>query len=894
MDRRGNPDLLLAEVQAQETRAAQGRLKIFLGACPGVGKTYTMLEAARARRADGVDVLVGLAETHGREETARLLAGLDILPRHALSYRGTTLLEFDLDAALARRPALLLVDELAHSNAPGSRHTKRWGDIEELLGAGIDVYTTMNVQHLESLNDVVAQITGVTVRETVPDAVLERADEIELVDVSPDVLLQRLREGKVYLPEQAARAVDRFFRRGNLIALRELALRRTAERVDAQMRGYMRLEGIREVWPTTERLLVCVGPAPVAARVLRAAHSMAASLHAPWVALYVESPAHERLSPADREMVAQHLRLAESLGAEAATVQGERIADEVLSYARQHNITKIVVGKPARPTLWTRLRGGLLTALVRQSGTIDVYVVTGEGSPALPSRLVPARQATPLREYVRAAGIVALTTILLLPLRTHLKIIDVAMLFLLEVVIVGTRFSQPAAVLASVLTIAAFDFLFVRPYGTLDVSDSQYFLSFLMMLVVALVMSRLTARIRRQAETARERERRTATLYAMSRELAATADEKALAGIASRHMEETLDSTVAIVLPGPGGDLIWPGEGPLASWKERSVARWAYEHRLPAGASTDTLPAASGLYLPLTVSGRAVGIAGVWAADPSRLRDPVQRRLLETFAGQAAIALERARLAERNRNAQMEIEAERLRSSLLSSLSHDLRTPLGSIEGAASSLLQDPAVTGVPARRELAETILQESQRMTRLVGNLLNMMRLETGTLGVHKEWLPLEEVIGVALLRLGDQLQQHPVEVHLPDMLLVPVDGLLMEQVFINLLENAARYTPEGTPIEITARKEGGDIVVSVADRGPGIPPDEEETVFDKFHRASTPGAAAGTGLGLTICRGILRAHGGRIWAEPRPGGGGLFRFAIPLAGAPPLDTPVEAAEV
>ncbi len=888
MARRPDPDALLAQVRAEEARAHRGHLKIFFGASPGVGKTFSMLEAARLKRAAGLDVVVGLVETHGREETRRLLEGLPVLPRQRVEYRGTTLEEFDLDEALARKPGLLLVDELAHTNAPGVRHAKRWQDVEELLAAGIDVWSTLNVQHLESLNDVVAQITGVGIRETVPDSIFERADEVELVDLSPDVLQQRLREGRVYMPEAAANALERFFRLGNLIALRELALRRTADRVDAQMRGYMQAEGIRETWPAGERLLVCVGPNPASARIIRAARRMAAGLKADWVAVYVETPAHTRFSRADQDAIAQNLRLAEQLGAQTVMLTGLRVSEEILAYARDHNVTRVLVGKPTHSRWRDRLRGSVLDELVRASGAIDVYVITGDADEGRPRpALGPAPRAR-LRDYVQAVAVVALATALSLLLRAHVQSSDIAMVFLLAVVVASSRLPQRPSLFACLLSIAAFDFCFVPPYYTFAVSDVRYVLTFAVMLVVSFVMSHLTTRIRAQAVAAREREERTGALYGMTRELAAERNAADMARTAARNLRNTFGGEVLLFTAGEDGRLaLNPALGVTApvDEKELSIALWVYDHGQLAGAGTATLPATEWLYLPLATSGHTVGVAGIRSEDPRRFQDPVRRQLLETFAGQVAASLERVRLAGASQRAKLETEAERLRTALLSSLSHDLRTPLAGIEGAATSLLQDGGVQGPEARRELAQTIVEESRRMTRLVANLLDMVRLESGALQVQREWQPLEEVVGVALIRLDERLAGRAVTTTLPpDLPLLPIDGLLIEQVLINLLENALKYTPPGTPIDISARMGQREVVVEVADRGPGLPAGEEGRIFDKFYRARDQGRAGGAGLGLTICRGIVTAHGGRIWAENRPGGGAAFRFSLPVTGSPP----------
>ncbi|HTY07065.1 MAG TPA: sensor histidine kinase KdpD [Gemmatimonadales bacterium] len=892
-DRRPDPETLLARAREEERRAGRGHLKIFFGASPGVGKTYAMLEEARAKQRAGVDVLVGVVETHGRRETAALLDGLEVLPRRPLEYHGVTLEEFDLDAALQRRPGLILVDELAHTNAPGSRHTRRFQDVEELLAAGINVYTTLNVQHLESLNDVVAQIIQVKVRETVPDSILDEADELELADLSADDLLGRLREGKVYVPEQAAHALEQFFRKGNLIALRELALRRTAQRVDAQMRGYREEHGIREIWPAAERLLVCIGPNPAGARLVRAGKRMAASLQCDWLVVSVDLPG-QAVSDADRAALAQNLHLAQELGAQTATLAGQDVAAEVLAYARSQNVTKIVVGKPTHSRWRDKLFGSTLDSLVRGSGDVEVYVISGdEAEPRPPGR--PAGRHSPAREYGWAALVVALCTATGALVFRQLSVTDVAMVYLLGAGLVASRYGRGPSLAAVLLSIACFDFFFVPPYLTFAVTDLRYLLTFTVMLGIALVISGLTLRIRDQAESARERERRTGALYAMSRELAAAREQGDVLAIVARHLRTSFGTDAQVLLPDGAGRLALPPGAPASfplDDKERSVAQWVFDRGRPAGRSTDTLPAAQGLYLPLVAASGTVGVLGVRPTGEAALDDPMALRLLEAFAGQAALALERALLAERAQREQVEVEAERLRTSLLSSLSHDLRTPLAAITGAAGSLLDEQAPLASGARRELLRAILEESQRMNRLIGNLLDMIRVESGALRTQKEWQPLEEPLGVALIRLGDRLKDRAVAVDLPaDLPLVPVDSVLLEQVFVNLLENAIKYTPAGSPIDVSAVRDGAVVRVRIADRGPGIPPGETERIFEKFFRSAGAPPGGGVGLGLTICRGIITAHGGRIWAENRPDGGAAFQFTLPLAGPdipppPPLE--------
>ncbi|HEY7649646.1 MAG TPA: sensor histidine kinase KdpD [Methylomirabilota bacterium] len=890
---RPDPDALLVRVKEEEARQRRGRLKVFFGAAAGVGKTYAMLEAAREQRADGVDVVVGYVETHGRAETEALLRDVEILPPRTAEYRGATLRDFDLDAALARRPTLILVDELAHTNAPGSRHAKRWQDVLELLDAGINVYTTVNVQHVESLNDVVAKITGVVVRETVPDSVFEQADEVELIDLPPDDLLERFKDGKVYMPEQAEEALRNFFRKGNLIALRELALRSTAERVDAQMRVYMREHAIRQVWPAAERVLVCVGPTADAARLIRSAKRMAEGLDAEWIAAYVETPAHLRLPVEARDRITQTLRLAEQLGATTVTLSGSRMSEAILAYARDRNVTKIIVGKPRR-SRWKRiLIGSIVDALVQGSGDIDVYVISGEREKV--ATLAPIlRREIPIDwpAYGRATGIVALATGVAWLMFPFFELADLVMAYLLGIVVVASRHGRGPSLLASVLSVAALDFCFVPPYFTFSVSDVRHIFTFIVMLVVGFLISGLTVRIRAQAEAARYREQRTAALYAFSRELASTRGADELLAIAVRHISEVFRSEVVVLLPGTAGGLVPRSVGHYEmDGNELGVARWVYEHRQLAGLGTATLPGASALYLPLLASRGPVGVLGVRPSDRHALDAPEQLHQLETFGNQTALAIERANLAEEAREAQVRVESERLQNSLLSSVSHDLRTPLTAITGAISTILDNGARLDAQTRQELLESAREEAERLNRLVQNLLEMTRLESGALQLRKEWHPLEEVIGAALSRLGNRLGNRRVTTRVPpDLPLVAIDDVLIEQVLVNLLDNAVKYTPPGSPITIIATATDHAVTVEIADRGPGLPAGEEDKVFEKFYRGQHA-TGRGAGLGLAICQGIVKAHGGRIWAQNLPEGGVAFLFTLPQAEMPPAAVPAGA---
>jgi two-component system sensor histidine kinase KdpD len=882
-EQRPDPESLLTRVKEEEARARRGKLKVFFGAAAGVGKTYAMLEAAREQRADGVDVAVGYVETHRRAETEALLSGLEVLPRRSAEYRGTVLSELDLDGALARRPAVLLVDELAHTNAPGSRHAKRWQDVVELLDAGLDVYTTVNVQHIESLNDVVAKVTGVVMRETVPDSVFEQADEVELIDLPPDDLLERFREGKVYVPGLAQEGMDSFFRKGNLIALRELALRRTAERVDAQMRVYRRDHAIATVWPTAERILVAVGPTPWSTSLVRAAKRMADQMGAEWIAAYVETPASLRLPPEAKDSVIQTLRLAESLGAQTITLSGPRMSDAILGFARDRNVTRIVVGKPTRKPWQRALLGSIVDALVEGSGDIDVQVISAARErivpPARPRRRSLAADG---RGAAGAAAVVAAATGVAWAISPISELANVVMLYLLAIVVVAMRAGRGPSLLAAVLSVAAFDVFFVPPYFTFAVTDLRYVFTFLVMLAVGFVISDLAARVRAQAEAAGHREQQTAALYALSRELSGTRGLENLLEVALRHLAEVFRGQVVVLLPGADGRLQGAqGSHFEVDGNDLGVGRWVFEHRQSAGLGTTTLPGASALYLPLVGSLGAVGVVGIRPVNPRAMDEPETLHRLEAFAGQIALALERSRLAQEARQAEIRIETERLRNSLLSSVSHDLRTPLATITGASSAILESSERLS-PTQRELVQSVRDEAERLNRLVHNLLEMTRLESGALQLRRELHPPEEIIGAALGRLGTRLAGRRVTTRVPPELpLVPMDDVLIEQVLVNLLDNAAKHTPAGSPIEVVATATAESVTIEVADRGPGLRQGEEETVFEKFYRGGET-TARGAGLGLAICLGIVRAHGGRIWAHNLPGGGVAFLFTLPLTSA------------
>lgn len=881
---RPNPDELLIRVQKEEAQQTRGKLKIFLGYVAGVGKTYAMLEAAHQRRTEGIEVVAAYIETHGRVETETLLTGLELIPRRQLDYRGVTLTEMDLDAVLARRPQLALVDELAHTNAPGSRHARRFQDVLELLNAGIDVYTTINIQHLESLNDVVAQITGVTVRETVPDHLLDEAHEIELIDLPIDELLQRLDEGKVYVPEQARRAIEKFFRPGNLSALRELALRRAADRIDEQMRAYMQTHAIAGPWPAGERLLVCVSPSPLSERLVRAARRLAVRLNAEWFAVYIETPSQARLSEAARNRVAHNLHLAESLGAKTRTVTGHSAAEAIVEFAKSQNISKIVAGKPLRPRWQELWRGSVVDQIIRQSGDLDIYVISGtpeQPEPAL--KRATLRQPHPWPHYAWSAGLVALATLMGLPLRSFINPINLVMLYLLVVVIAALYLGRRPAIVASLLSVVAFNYIFVPPYYTYVVSDAQFLLTFAALLLVGIVISTLTAQARDQAKAAQRRETLTATLYELSRNLAAAVEPEKIAKIVVNHIHQIFEGQAIILLADPSQERLHPclnNSEFVFGDNEAAVAMWAFQHSQPAGHGTDTLAGVTSTYLPLKTAQRVIGVLGVHLTKEAGPLAPEQWRLLESFANQAAQAIRRVQLAEEARQAHLLRETEKLQAALLNSISHDLRTPLASITGALSSLCDDAACLDAAARSVLINTAWEQADRLNSLVGNLLEMTRLESGAMKVKKEPYEVQDVIGVALTQLANRLGDRTVNIDAPANLpLVPMDFVLMVQVLANLLDNALKYSPVDRPVNICARVTATELLIDVIDQGLGIPEQDLPRIFDKFYRVARTNGIGGTGLGLSISKGIVEAHGGRIWAENNPAGGVRVTIALPL---------------
>jgi two-component system sensor histidine kinase KdpD len=879
MKHRPDPDELLKHAQSEQS--SRGKLKIFLGYAAGVGKTYAMLEAAHQRKVQGIDVIVGYVETHKRTETEELMEGLDVLPRKQVEYRGVSLPEMDVDEVIKRHPAIVLVDEFAHTNAPGSRHPKRYLDVEEILDAGIDVYTTLNIQHLESLNDVVAQVTGVIVRETVPDRVLDEASEIEVIDLPPDELMTRLKEGKVYIPEQARRAIDKFFRKGNLTALREMALRRAAERVDNQMRSYMQTRAISGPWAAGERLLVCISPSPLAEKLIRTTRRLADELNAEWYAVYVEMASKPEIKPANREHIGRTLQLAEELGAKSLTIAGQSIHEAVLDFAHKNNITKVVVGKPLKPRWQEMWSGSIVDQLIYASGDIDVYVISARAElskPIMPTDWQPHR---PLRRYLLGLLLVAISTSLGLLVRGNLEPTNLVMLYLASTVISAIFLGRGPSLFTAIAGVLAFDFFLIPPYLTFAVNDTQYIITFAALLIVSLVVTSLTARVREQAEAAIQREKQTAALYDLSKDLTSAADLLQVANIIISQIGHAFGRDVAIFLPDDQQLQIFasspnyhPDENELA------VASWAYEHNQPAGRGTDTLPAAALRCHPLKTSNGIVGVLGIHSKDSTNFLSPEQRLTLAAFANQSALAIERANLSEQARQAEILRATESLQTALLNSISHDLRTPLVSITGALSSLDEDNDTLEESTRRALIENARGEADRLNRLVGNLLNMTRIESGAIKLRLESEDIQDVIGTALEQLGARVADHKIQVNVPmGFPLVPMDFTLIAQVLVNIFENAVKYSPIDSTIEASAELLDENIRIKIADRGAGIPSEDLTRIFNKFYRVQRPENVSGTGLGLSISKGIIEVHHGNIYASARECGGTIITIELPL---------------
>ncbi len=888
-EQRPSPEALLEA--ARREGSTSGKLKIFVGAAPGVGKTYEMLQSAHARRKSGIDVVVGFVETHGRAETEALVRDLEVIPRKRLDYRGQIVEEMDLDAVIARRPQIALVDELAHTNAAGSRHPKRYLDVEELLSHGIDVYTAVNIQHIESLNDVVAQITHVRVRETVPDSVFDRADAIELIDLTPDDLIQRLKEGKVYVSRQAERALEHYFSPGNLTALRELALRRTAERVDEQLLTHMQANAIAGPWAASERILVCVSEDPRAAGLVRYTKRLADRLHAPFTAVSIETRRSLQLSDEQRDRLADTLRLAESLGGEALTIPavGRRIADDVVSFAQGNNVTQIVIGKSTRSRWFEMTRGSVVHDLVRRAGNISVHVIPGDeltSEPAPKTAVQTAARSEPFDAvpYLKALGITALGLAAAVAIKPYFGIENVDLMFLTAVVAVAVRYGLLPSLLASIAASLAYNFFFLPPVYTFTITDPTNVAAFFFFMLIAFLVSNVAARVRTQADAAIGRIRMSEQLYAFSRKLAGTATLDDVLWASAYQIALMLKVRVVLLLPEEGLLTVKSGYPPEDELDQADLAaaNWAWSNDRPAGRGSDTLPGAKRLFLPMRTGRGPIGVIGIDNDRTGPLLTPDQRRLLDALVDQGALAIERVLLVEDMDRVKRTVESERLRSALLTSISHDLKTPLASVLGAASTMRDLAGALSDTEKRDLLATVIDESERLNRFIANLLDMTKLESGAIVPNTALHDLGEIVGSALRRASKILTAHKVELLLAaDLPMLQLDAVLFEQVLFNLLDNAAKYSPPDTTVSITTRRERDQIVLDVADEGDGIPPDELESVFDKFYRAQKGDhVRPGTGLGLAISRGFVEAMRGTISAaNRRDRSGAVLTIRLPI---------------
>src|SRR5579863_10362252 len=888
-EKRPSPDALLEAARREHDQA--GRLKIFVGAAPGVGKTYEMLQSAHAKLKAGADVVVGVVETHGRAETEALLAGLEVLPRKRLAYKDQVLEEMDLDAIIARRPQIVLVDELAHTNVEGSRHPKRYLDVEELMSYGIDVYTTVNIQHIESLNDVVAQITHVRVRETVPDAVFDRADAVELVDLTPDDLIARLKEGKVYVPRQAERALEHFFSPANLTALRELALRRTAERVDEQLLNEMQAHAIQGPWPAGERILVCISDDPRCASLVRYAKRLADRLHGPWTALYVQGRRSVQLSEEERDRVADTLRLAEALGGEAITLPASdhHIADDVISYSQANNVTQIVIGKSARTRWFEILHGSVVHDLVRRSGNISVHVIAGDATPsqAIPKKSVRTAEHAEifdLRPYLAALLAVVVALGLGGLIWRWVGRVNIDLVFLTAVVAVAVRFGLWPSLFTSIASAICYNAFFVAPYFRFTLADPTNFTAFGFFTLVAILVSNVAARGRTQAVAAMDRARTTESLYAFSRKLAGTATLDDVLWATAYQTALMLKVRVVLLLPGNGSIAVKAGYPPEDTLDDADIAaaKWTWENDRAAGRGSDTLPGAKRLFLPMRTGRGPIGVVGIDSDKPGPLFTPDQRRLLDALMDQGALAIERVQLVEDMDRVERAAETERLRSALLTSISHDLKTPLASVLGSAGTLRDLAENLSAGEKAELLGTIIDESERLNRFIANLLDMTKLESGAIAPNLAVHDLSEVVGSSLRRATKILGNHQVHLDLAaDMPMVQIDAVLFEQVLFNLLDNAAKYAPPESRILMQSWRDVENVCLRVLDEGSGISAADLDHVFDKFYRAQkTDHVRAGTGLGLAISRGFVEVmHGTIVAANRTDRSGAAFTISLPI---------------
>ncbi len=882
-DQRPSPEALLESANKE----GRGRLKIFLGAAPGVGKTFEMLSQAKRRRLDGIDTVIGVVETHGRVETDLLTKGFEVVPKKRILYKGRVLSEMDLDAILQRKPKLVLVDELAHTNVEGSRHPKRYMDVEELLDAGIDVYSTLNIQHVESLNDVVAKITHVQVRETVPDSIIDRADDIEVVDLTPEDLLQRLKEGKVYMPEQAERAIRNYFTPQNLTALRELALRRTAERVDEQMLSYLRTHAITGPWETADRVLVAINEDPGSATLIRYARRIADRLHARWAALHVETSGSARLSERQRAFIGDCLRLAQRLGGESVTIPAQSRVDGIIRYAEANNYTHLVVARSRRPW-WLRLRPSTASEVTRRARNINVHVMADDKTGTrLPDHVdtAPGGPIAPPSAYVFSFLLVAAALGIGLVLGHVLGVSNIALVFLTAILASAVTYGLWPSLFASLVAVLAYNFFFLPPLYTFTIADRENVVALIAFAIVAVVASNLTARVRSEAVAAQRRAKTTEELFMFSRKLTEVVSLDDLLWAIAYQIASMLKLSVVLLLPEDGSVAVRSGYPPEDEISEADLAaaKWSWANNQPAGRGADTLPGARRLFLPMRTGRGPVAVVGLDSDKPGPLLNPEQRMLLDALSDQAALAIERVNLAADVDKSRLLAETERLRSALLTSISHDLRTPLASVLGSASTLKTQRGHLDPAAQDALVATIQEEAERLNRFIGNLLDMTRLESGAIAPHAEAVDLADLVGSALRRAAKVLSGRKIDLDFAtDLPMLKVDAVLFEQVLFNLLDNAAKYTPAGSTVRVRAYQQAGTVKIEIADEGDGIPAKDLELIFDKFYRVhAADNKRAGTGLGLAICRGFVEAMGGTIAASNRTDrSGAVFTITFPAS--------------
>jgi two-component system sensor histidine kinase KdpD len=884
---RPDPDKLLEKIQQdQKSSLGRGILKIFFGACAGVGKTYAMLNEAQQRFRDGVDVVIGLVETHGREDTVKMVGDLPQLDRKVTQHRGVEIKEFDLDAALVRKPKLLILDELAHTNAPGSRHPKRWMDVDELLARGIDVYTTLNVQHLESINDLVARTSGIQVKETVPDTVFDNANHVSLVDIPTDELLNRLKSGKVYIAEQARKnAADNFFEKRNLIALRELALRRTAERVDAQM-GFETTGGNRRETMLSEKIMVCVGHDSLSTRILRHAKRLATRMKVQWFAVYIETGRHYKLGKKNQETVERNMQLAERMGATAVFLKGDNAIEEILSFAKDRGVSRIIVGLRHRGWLRDFLVGTLAEKLIRKSNNVEINVITESTGKRNIGLLFPSLSTKP-SGFIFAPLAIAIPTLILLPFREKIESINLIMVYLISVMLVASRFGTWPSIFASIIGVLSFNFFFVEPYYTFTVHNISYHFTFVVMFIASILIGSIASRLRLQAMFHKQKEMEIRHLFSLAKVLSSTRGHENMSLAAAKYVGDILNAVVMVWFPDENNELKMVSSVDIeVDIREKSAAQWSFENGHQAGSGTDTLSATKGQYFPLMEEELIVGVMGVIPLKDSELQ-PEQITMLEAFSTIIAISLHRATKSLQAEQSRIEVEAEKLRNTLLQSVSHDLRTPLVSISGLSSELLSEDGVLPQKAK-DMVKTIYDQSSRLSKMVKNVLDITSLESGKIKLNKQPYFLEEIVGSAILRLKNILPEDAVEANIRTKKLIEVDGLLIEQVFTNLLENSVKYSrnPATLKVDISIEDKKQYLQIYVSDNGPGIIKGQEGKIFEKFHK----GTQEGTGLGLSICKSIVEAHGGQIWVKNREAGGAMFIFTLPKGN---IETPVVEEE-